>query len=181
MSLSRRSLTGALIAGAAGPSLAALFAPARAAALPAGTEWRFSRLSVDVGPLYAKGLGPNADLIGQALAVELRRSFADRLSPGDRRAPALVVRISAISMSTNFPGGGSGRRGHGGGSGTDYLEGEGLVVDGRGGVIATYPMLSALAASYAGTPWYDPRSEQRRMVALAWHYAYWLRRTILGR
>jgi hypothetical protein len=183
--MSRRSLLFGLAAGTTVWPLLASTGSAQAGPLPpdAAAALRLSRLAVDVAPLRALGLGVNADILGAALAAGLRRSFADRLVPGDRRAPVLLVRLSGVLLSTNFSGGGdnSSRRPHEGGGSSDYLEGVGLIVDGRGGVIASYPMLSALAAGSSGAAWYDPQLQQRRMVALAGNYAQWMRRTIIGR
>jgi hypothetical protein len=185
-----------LLAGLAGLAAAGGLAPwpragqaapqsaPQAAPLPpqVAATLRLSRLAVDVGPLRALGVGVNADILAAAMAAQLRVSFADRLAPGDMRAPALVVRLSSLSLSSSFAGGAGGaRRGIGGSGDSDYLEGVGLIVDGRGGVIATYPMLSALASSASGAAWYDPHLQQRRLEALAGHYAAWMRRTIVGR
>jgi hypothetical protein len=121
------------------------------------------------------GLGPYAEFVRSAVLAETRRAFADRLGgPG----PRLVVRITSVSLSS-YSGGGGGR--HGGGStDTDYLEGEALVVGGRGEILGRYPQLSALPAGYAGAAWYDPLLDRKRTVALAQHYASWLRSTIGG-
>ena len=86
----------------------------------------------------------------------------------------------SLSPSSSSPAAAA-RRGIGSGGDSDYLEGVGLIVDGRGGVIATYPMLAALASSASGAAWYDPHLQQRRLEALAGHYAAWMRRTIVGR
>ena len=52
-------------------------------------------------------------------------------------------------------------------------------MDRRSAVLARHPQLSVLPASSGGA-WYDPLSEQRRTVALAQHYAAWLRRSLGG-
>ena len=176
--LSRRSfLLGSAALGifALGGSLAqAQFAPMAASPLPA----RFSSVSVDVGLLRAQNLGSYAEFIRRVLLGEMQRTFADRLGgPG----PALIVRITGVSLNSYAGSGtGDGRgRSLGGGTDNDYLDGEALVIGPRGAIIARYPQLSALPASSGGA-WYDPRSEQRRTMALAQHYAAWLRRTIGG-
>jgi hypothetical protein len=169
-SLSRRSvlLGTAALAGfaSASPALAQFAAPA---------AQRFSSVAVDVARLHALGLGAYAEFVRSALLAEMRRAFADRLGgPG----PRLVVRITGIFLSGGFSGGGGGRFG-GGAMDTDTLEGEALIVGGRGEVLARYPQLSATSAASGGA-WYDPASEQRRVLNLAQHYASWLRRTIPG-
>lgn len=186
---SRRSLLAGLAGLAAGLPLALWRHPARAAPQAAAplppqmaATLRLSRITVDVAPLRALGVGVNADILAAAMASQLRASFADRLAPGDRRAPGLMVRLTSLSLSSSFAGGAGGsRRGIGGSGDSDYLEGQGLIVDGRGSVIAAYPMLAALASNASGAAWYDPHLQQRRLEALAGHYAAWMRRTIIGR
>ncbi len=164
--ISRRTVVAASL-GAAFASVAAL--PLLAQTAPP----RFSRIIVDVRPLYAKGLGPFADALRAALEAELARNFGDRLG-GGRNAPRLVVRITGVSMASYV--GRDGGRFFGGGVPNDYLEGEALVVAPNGQILARHPQLSALPANSGGA-WYDPASEQRRVVALAAHYAGWLRRS----
>jgi hypothetical protein len=85
-----------------------------------------------------------------------------------------VVRVDGISLRS-YVGGGGGPW-FGGGIQNDYLEGEALVVGPRTEILARHPQLSALPSSSGGV-WYDPDSEKRRLVALAQHYAGWLRRS----
>ena len=170
--LSRRSL----LLGSAALILSTLHgAPGQAQVAP--FSGRFSSLAVDVGPLRAQGLGGYAEFVRQAVLVEMQRAFADRLGgPG----PALVVRITGLSLNSYAGSGqGTGGRGRslGGGTDNDYLDGEMLIVGPRGAVLARHPQLSVVPAS-SGGPWYDPQSERRRVVALAQHYAGWLRRTL---
>jgi hypothetical protein len=169
--LSRR----ALMTGAAALALAATPAGAQSVAAAVAPGSRFASIVVDVGPLYARGLGPYADFIRSSLSAELQRAFADRIGPG----PRLVVRITGVSLNPFVGGGSSSRRGRGGGGGadSDYLEGEALVVGPRGEILARHPQLSATPASMGGA-WYDPASEQKRTAFLAYHYAAWLRRQI---
>jgi hypothetical protein len=167
MPLSRRSFVRG-IAAVAGFALATP-APAQLAQAPA----RFSSVSVDVSVLHAKGLGAYADLLGSAVLAETRRAFADRIGGG---GPRLVVRLTGVYLAA-YSGGGSGRFG-GTAQNTDSLEGEALIVGRRGEILARFPQLSATSAA-SGGPWYDPvRSEHRRTIYLAQHYAQWLRRRI---
>lgn len=133
----------------------------------------FSSVSVDIRPLLGKGLGPYAELVGQALQAELARAYADRIAG---RGPRLVVRVDAISLRSYV--GPGGRFGFGGGTQSDYLEGEALVVGPRGEILARHPQLSAVPSSSGGS-WYDPQSENRRVTALAAHFAGWLRRSAI--
>ena len=112
------------------------------------------------------------DVVQRLLAPELRQTFGDLMSPGERTAPTLVVRIRSISLSDYV-----GSRSYGGRGGTnnvDYLEGAGIVTLGRQ-VVSETPVLSALDAGYSG-PWYLPGIDERRVSSITQHFAYWLRR-----
>ena len=136
-------------------------------------QGKLSAILVDVGPLHRQGLGVFADAVRSALHAALVRGYAERLG-GGRIAPRLVVRVDGISLRS-YVGSGGGRW-SGGGIQNDYLEGEALLIGARNGILARHPQLSALPSS-SGDAWYDPGSETRRLVALAAHYAGWLRRS----
>lgn len=155
--------------------LAALAAAALAGPVPAQPVRRYGSVSVDVGPLRARGLGPYAELVRRALQAELAAAFADRLGGA---GPRLVVRVDAISLRA-YVGGETQRFGGGwsGGTSSDYLEGEALVVGPRGEVLLRHPQLSALPANSGGA-WYLPDNEDRRLAAIARHFAGWLRRDL---
>ena len=163
--LDRRAIVAGLAAVAASGSVV----------MSQAEQSRFAAVLVDIGPLQAKGLGPFADYVRSALQAELGKAYADRLG-GGRGAPRLVVRIDGISMPAYV--GREGGRSFGGGISNDYLEGEALVVAPNGQILTRHPQLSALPSNSGGA-WYDERSEQRRVVALAAHYAGWLRRSSL--
>ena len=133
----------------------------------------FSGIRVDVGPLIAQGNGPQAEALRGDLLDALRRSFADRLG---REGPLLVVRIRSLSINP-YAGSQGGRGGLSGGTSSDYLDGEALVVGRRGEILRRHPQLSATPSSSGGA-WYDPASERRRVAAIAEHYAGWLRRAL---
>lgn len=132
----------------------------------------YGSIVVDVGPLREKGLGPYAEIVRRSLQDELASAFADRIAPG---GPRLVVRITALSQNPYV--GGETRFGLGGTIPNDYLDGEALVVGRRGEILSRLPQLSVLPANSGGA-WYDPASEGRRVVAIARHYAGWLRRRL---
>jgi hypothetical protein len=164
--LSRRSfLTSLACTGLAGAGLLA-HAPAQAQAFPQS----FSSFSVDVRPLKAKGLGPFADLVGQAALDEMHRSFADRVN---RRGPRFVLVITDIFL-TAFPDPGSWRGRGGGGGGHDGMDGEALAVGPRGEILARHPQHAVLDVARRST---EP-DEPGRAVALAQHYVRWLRRRL---
>ncbi len=157
---------------------AKLFAIAGAissAALPASAETLYRSVSVDTSEIAARYNPALAQSIRAFLQADLNRSFADRLT-STRGAPQLVVRITGIQQAA-LPEGASGRNGGGsiGGFGSnDYLNGEALVVA-NGRVLASHPMLSALDATYAGG-WNQYDADRKRLAALTWQYAAWLRR-----
>ncbi len=163
MVLDRRAFLGG-VAAAAGSGNAA-----RAQSAPQ----HFSAVLVDVRPLHARGLGAYAEFVRSALHAELNAAYDQRLG-GGRTAPRLVVRVDSLSLRPYA--GRSGGRWFSSGSDTDYLEGEALVVAPSGAILARHPQLSALPSNSGGA-WYDPGSEQRRVAALAAHYAGWLRRS----
>ena len=161
VSLSRR-------AACAGLAAAWCAGPAVAQDVPA----RYSAIQVDVGPLYAKGLGPYAG----AVRATLGRALATEFGPAvGGRSARLVVRIDAISLRSYV---GPGRSGiFGTNSQTDYLEGEALVIGPRGEVVSRLPQLSAVPSSSGGA-YYLPDAEERRLFALTAHFAGWLKRRL---
>lgn len=134
---------------------------------------RYADVRVDVRPLIAQGNGPQAEALRADLTAALRRSFADRLGG---RGPSLVVLIRGLSLPP-YAGGQTMGRGIGGGTQTDYLDGEALLVGRRGEVLGRHPQLTATPSSYGGA-WYDPASERRRVTVIADIYAEWLRRQL---
>ena len=164
MLLNRRRFLAAVATGAATPALAQ-FAPS------APFPQAFSSFAVDVSALKAKGLGPFADLVGQAAYDELRRSFADRVDP---RAPRLVVRLTGIFLTASLGGGGDRWWSGGSGGGSDSLEGEALAMGRRGEVLARHPQLAVLDVRRSSV---NP-DEPGRAVAVAQHYVRWLRRRL---
>lgn len=162
------------VAGAPASARTARSAPVTAPA-PAGT---YSHVAVDVSVLQARGMGPFAAFVGRSLFQQLQKAFGDRL--GYKDAPAIVVRVTGMSLPSYVDAGGANNGRWGGGATFDYLEGETLVVDRSGAILARYPILANLPSSYAGA-WYDPNIDQMRVNALAGAYAEWSRRYVAGR
>jgi hypothetical protein len=164
---SRRSFLKTLACvGLAGAGLLT-HAPAQAQAFPQA----FSSFSVDVGALKAKGLGPFADLVGQAALDQLHSSFADRIDP---RGPRFVLVITDIFLTSSPDNGGGWRHHGGGGGGSDGMDGEALAVGPRGQILARHPQH---AVRDPDTSILNP-DEQGRAVAMAQHYVWWLRRML---
>lgn len=170
----RRRVSARLGVAAGLYAMLALSGPVRAEGLPSLGAERLSGLRVDVGPLLAQGGGLQAEALRSDLLAALTTQFADKLGG---RGPILVVRIRGLSLNPYVGSEGGGRSGFGGGSQSDYLDGEALLVSRRGEVIARHPQLSATPSSFGGA-WYDPASERRRVTAIAEHYAGWLRRAL---
>ena len=103
------------------------------------------------------------------LTAQLRNVFADRLAPGDARAPDLVARITHFYM-TSYAGGepvdAIGPQ--------DSIEGDGLVVSGGRQLSSTH-VLTSLRPSFSGA-FYTQGIDQRRADSIAYQFAYWLRR-----
>ena len=131
-------------------------------------ERSFSGVRVDTSAL---GASSTARDLKSNLESRLQFYFANELH-GDRNAPLLVVRLTAVTIQTSPPQNGFGESG----GNTDYLDGEALVV-GRGGVILQRrPLLTALSGDQGG--WYLPDFEKRKAASLANSYAYWLKRQL---
>jgi hypothetical protein len=162
----------ALLAG-----LLALTQPAGAAgegapplAGPAAANLRLRAIEVDVAPLARNGLGPEADWLAEELPARLRAVFAGRLEPGDRAAPALVVRIDLVTLG---PSGGGGTQPFGGGDARDEIQGAATLVGPRGRTIASFPLFAS-QLDYTGGSVYERGTERRRVDQLAASFAQWL-------
>jgi hypothetical protein len=157
--LTRRSWLGGLTA------VAAIAASAAKAQTASGI--RIGSASVDVGGLAPGGYRA---IVAEAANAALQSAFADLAGGSDR----LVLRIDAIYLGSDIPGV-QGNLG-GIGAGTDYLQGEVLVI--RHGIrVMSYPFLSAIPAQ-GPAAWHIPGSERPRLVALARHAAQWARRAM---
>jgi len=161
ITLSRRAAFAALAAFA--------FAPGAAHAGPAAP--RFREIRVDVSPLADKNEAVYGSWIAAALPGYLKQTFAKFLAPGDRSAAVLVARVDLVII------GSPDQRAVGAQSQsdtTDSIDGAGVVLDGRGQAIATYPLFSAMTASSETNSPYQEEIIRRRVETLALSFAQWL-------
>lgn len=166
--LSRRFVTSGLMLSL-GMGLASL-APTPAAA----QNVRISRIVVDTEPLRARGIsGSYLAALDRSLRRNLGAEFADSRAAGGQGA-TLIVRIDGLSM--NDPSGPS-RRGWGGDSSSDYMDGTVTVAGPRNELITSFPLMNTLPTSSGGA-WYDPNNEAKRLDALGASYAQWVRRKL---
>jgi hypothetical protein len=141
---------------------------AQSASLPPGAHFR--AIKVDVEPLARSVGDPTASWMAQALPGRLQAAFANRLAPGDRSAPILVVRIDSVFLGESgngiFDATGADRA-------RDNIQGAAVVVAPNGRTVASYPVFSVLY-NYTGGSNYEMGTEQRRVGELAASIAYWL-------
>jgi hypothetical protein len=135
----------------------------------AAAQLRFRAIKVDVSPLAAKGLGPEADWLAVDLPARLRAAFAGRLAPG-AAAPTLVVRIDLVHLGDS---GGGGTEPFGAAGARDEIQGVALVVSGNGRTIGAFPLFTSQIA-LTGGPIYERGTERRRVAELALSFAQWL-------
>ena len=170
--IDRRTLLGGLAAALALP-LNALAQngpdrPLDSAAIPG---LHFRAIEFDYGPMAAKGVRAQVELMRRFCPPALNKAFAGRVTPGDRRAPLLRVVLDSASFAND--GGGYDELT----PALDMLEGTGLVIGPNGAVLASYPLLASMDAStslrYANVQGYDLRAQ-----LLAESFASWMRRKI---
>jgi len=137
---------------------------------PAAASLRLRAIEVDVAPLARNGLGPEGDWLAEELPARLRAAFAARLAPGDRAAPALIVRIDLVTLG---PSGGGGTQPSGGTDARDEIRGVGMLVGPGGRTLATYPLFAS-QLDFTGGSVYERGTERRRVGQLAASFAQWL-------
>lgn len=161
-----RSVTRAV--GLIGVAFLATAAAAQTGSLPPGAHFR--AIKVDVAPLASSAGGPVAGWMAQALPGHLQAVFANRLTPGDRSAPTLVVRVDSLFLGESGNGIGDAT---GADRARDNVQGAGLVVAPDGRTIASYPIFDVLY-NYTGGSNYEVGTAQRRVNELAAGLARWL-------
>jgi hypothetical protein len=157
-------------AAAAGVACSIAYASAGAAQSASPSPARFRAIKVDVEPLARSVGDPTATWMAQALPGRLQAAFANRLAPGDRSAPILVVRIDSVFLGESGNGIGDAT---GADRARDNIVGAALVVSPNGRAVATYPVFNVLY-NYTGGSNYEVGTEQRRIGELAASVAYWL-------
>jgi hypothetical protein len=137
---------------------------------PLSPSAHFKEIKVDVRPI-AEAIGnPTANWMAEALPAPLHAAFAGRITPGDRGAPTLIVRIDMVFLGQSGPGGlqlGDSAIAR------DEIKGAGIVVDARGRTLGAYPLLT-VQDDFTGGVNYEMGSEQRRIGELAQSFARWL-------
>ena len=119
-----------------------------------------SHISIDGGPLGVRPI----------LLAKLQQTFADRLRPGDRQLPVLVVHIQSIYLTTYVDT----RDPH---ANVDWMEGSAALVGPGHQLIGSYPLQVNVPAAYSGA-WYLPDIDARRIDYLCYVFAQWLRRAV---
>jgi hypothetical protein len=157
-------------AAAAGVACSIAYASAGAAQSASPSPAHFRAIKVDVEPLARSVGDPTATWMAQALPGRLQAAFANRLAPGDRSAPILVVRIDSVFLGESGNGIGDAT---GADRARDNIVGAALVVAPNGRAVATYPVFNVLY-NYTGGSNYEVGTEQRRIGELAASVAYWL-------
>ncbi len=158
-----RSASLVTLAAAGGPALA------QTGGNPAAAPSTFRAVAVDVTPMLDHGGGASARALGEVLLVQMRKVFADRITPGAAGAPLLTARITSLFLGSYV-----GTEDNLGFGNNDNIEGDGIVSAG-GQVLSTTHILTELPPSYSG-PYYAPNIDQIRIESIAYQFAYWLRR-----
>ncbi len=163
LQLTRRAALAAL-------TLAAASAAVKASAAPLG-DVRFREIRVDVSPLKGKDEDDAALWVAAVLPGYLKQTFAKYLAPGDRSAGVLVARIDDVALGVQ---GSRMSFGFISNDTTDGIEGAGVVLDGRGRVVGSYPLYSSLGADSLPNSPYQSDVLRRRVETLALSFAQWL-------
>ncbi len=148
----------------------ALVALTAAPALAAG----YRGVTVDTRELAARGARGAAQQVQACLPEAAGRSMAPFLN-GDRSAPTVVVRVTAIQLTAQ-PSTGQGSRGFddGGSSDQDYLEGEVLTVRGNT-IVSRAPLLTSVQPAGDRAATVDiVANERTRVRALCETMAGWI-------
>jgi hypothetical protein len=156
------------VGAAAGLLAFSALSAAESAPLPPNAHFR--AIKVDVSPIAESVGDPTAAWLAQALPGELQTAFANRLAPGDRSAPTLVVRINRVFLGTSDNGvvGPAGAV-----EALDHIDGSAAVVGPNGSDLGDYPLFVPLQ-NYTGGVNYEMGTERRRIGELAHAFAYWL-------
>ena len=149
--------------------LAAAAVAVKASAAPVG-DVRFREIRVDVSPLKAKSEGDEAQWVAAVLPGYLKQTFAKYLAPGDRSAGVLVARVDDVVLGPPNSNMSIGL----GNDTTDDIEGAAVVLDGRGRVVGSYPLLSSVRADSLPNSGYPTDVLRRRVETLALSFAQWL-------
>jgi hypothetical protein len=161
LQLTRRAALAALTLAAAASAVKAWAAPGDA---------RFREIRVDVSQLKAKNEDDAAQWVAAVLPGYLKQTFAKYLAPGDRSAGVLVARVDDVVLGPPNSNMSIGL----GNDTTDDIEGAAVVLDGRGRVVGSYPLLSSVRADSLQNSPYQSDVLRRRVETLALSFAQWL-------
>lgn len=132
---------------------------------------------IDTGPLAAKGVSRFAAVVRAELTPIAAAGLAGRLSPGDRRAPTLVIEVDQIQMAS-YGGGGGGPGRDNFDAPRDYIVGAGILIGPDGRVIARHPVTASRFAHEGGSWYMVEESERRRLQNLCESLVHWIARAL---
>lgn len=132
---------------------------------------RFRTVTLDVGPIAAKGLTGYAEKVDALGRPALARAFLDRMAPSDAKAAVVVLHVDEIRLAS---GSGDGDD-HFGLGVTDELSAR-LDVAPIDGLPALSRRLHVTRAPGDAGPWYLPDIDDRRIAGLLALTAVWARR-----
>lgn len=137
-------------------------------ASPAAAQYR--SVVVDTSPIAEEGRPAFAEKVRRAVEPSVAEAFAAQVNPGDPRGLRLVVRIRSVTLPLVTGGFGS--------SQNDFMKSEALVVDGRGRVVASTPVVLSPVTAFAPANLPIDVEEYRRIRNLGQHAAGWLKREL---
>jgi hypothetical protein len=127
---------------------------------------KFRAIQVDVRGVRESGDATSAEWIAQDLPGDLRNSFAEYMTPSDRRAATLLVRVDLVTLGD--PSGNPHST-----QAVDSIQGTGVVTAAGGRRMASYPFGSVVHAYPAETV-ANGVSDRTRISNLALSFATWL-------
>ena len=126
--------------------------------------------------ITAQGIAAIASHLRQGLPGKLQRALVARPIEGFPKGAQLLVRVRSVYLSSDSPMGGFGGGDDSGGvSMPDSIEGEVLILDASGRILAQKPMIAHAPVHMGGAIRY-PANEPNRVNALMDSLSYWTMR-----